>query len=105
MLVNVGPTLDDPPRIIVDDIRKQQVPFGIKAKLDLQVDEGSAFELPCLLEHQERAACGMPHLGEDFPFRVVAKNLRLREDEKRLLSMYRLRRVEELNLRSLFLVN
>jgi len=83
---------------VIGSLCKEQVTTVIKLL-------GSTFELPCLLEHQERAACAMPHLGEDFPFLVVAKNVRLRKDEKRLLSMYRLRRIEELNLRSLFLVN
>src|SRR5208282_2997224 len=105
LLVNVGPALDDPPRVVVYNICKQQASFGVKAELNLKVDEGSTLKLPCLLEHQERTTCDAPHLGENFPLLVVTKNVRLRKDEKRFLSVYRLRRIEDPNLRSLFLVN
>ena len=39
LLVDVGPVLDDPPGVVIDHVRKQQAPFGVKAELDLQIDQ------------------------------------------------------------------
>ena len=44
------------PGVVVDHVGQQQVALGVEAELDLEVDQRAAFELPGLLQHQERLA-------------------------------------------------
>ena len=75
LLVDVGPALDDPPGVVVDDVRKQQVSFGVEPELDLEVDERPPFELPCLLPARGRPGVRCAASREDFPLLVAAEHV------------------------------
>src|ERR1700688_3934244 len=88
--------------MVVDHVREQKVALRIKSEPDLEIDQLAILEWPGLLEHEESVARDAPHVGKDFRFVGAAKHLRRRKDQKRLLALQRLGRVEQLNLLGIF---
>ena len=68
LLVDVGAALDHAPRIVVDDVGKQQMAFGVELNLTFIyfLTQRSAFKLPGLLEREESVAGDAPHFGKEF---------------------------------------
>ena len=69
LLVDIGAALQHAPGIVVDHVGEQQIALGVEAELDLEIDQRAAFELPGLLQHQERLPRDAPHLREELRIR------------------------------------
>ena len=69
--------INDPPRIVVNDIGEAKAAYRINAELNLKVNQPSAEELPHLLKDEERPKSNFSHFLEQFHLIVPCEHFSL----------------------------